>query len=252
MLPMSLELATVLAAVSVGGGCDSSGRCSTLSLVSSSLEGVRLISGPVDSSTLSGGGIDVSSIATGSSSAISSATGGIDGKFSPSTTGSCATSSAAFSDAWVGSSWVGAGFAAGFGATGLGTGANMLAHVFFADAATAATVDFGSSGSAAAGALDLACPFSVGSVEAGTSHAGDSEVGTEGAPAAARVPFVAPAPRPPRNPPRPRSVPRPRPRTLSPPRLRPAPRVENVPSAGAPASFALDRDRSLPFLTSAN
>lgn len=229
-------------------GCDSSGKCSTLSLVSSSFEGVRVTSGVVDSSSsLSGINLDVSSSAIGGSSTTSSAQGGI-GNSSASTADSCATSWAGVSaGVEAGSSRGGAGFTTGFGGAGAGLDANMLAHVFFVGAAAAAC--FGPSGSAAAGSLALAGPSSFASAEAaGISHAGDSTVGTEGAP---RVPFVAP-PRPPRNPPRPRSAPRPRPRALSPPRAPRPPRTVDVPSVGALASFTLERDRSFAFLTSAN
>ena len=76
-LPISFELATVLRAVSVGGGCDSSGRCSTFSSVSLSLEGVRVTSGRVPSSILSGVNLDVSSMAMDGSWTTSSAIGGM-------------------------------------------------------------------------------------------------------------------------------------------------------------------------------
>lgn len=248
-LPMSLELATVLATVSVAGPCEVSGKCSMFSFVNSSLEGVRVSSGAVPSS-LSLVALDESSATTGASSIASSGTGSC----SASTTGSCATSGTDGSTgAGAGSSGGGAGFATGLGTTGLGMGANMLAQVLAAGAA-----GLGGSGFAAAGAsTGFGCASSFASlVVAGRFHAFDSAVGTEVGSAAApvRVPFVAAAPpRLPRYPPRPRSVPRPRPRTLSPPRARPlAPRGGRVESVAVVVSLTFERERSLAFLTSAN
>lgn len=246
-LPISFELATVLATVSVGGPFVSSGRCSMLSFVNSSLDGVRVSSGPVPSS-LVGVTWDVSSAAIGGSSTTSSATGG-GGNSAASTASSCATSGTS-AGAGAGSSGGGAGFATGFGTAGFGTEANMLAHVF---AAGAAAVGFGASVFGAGDSVALGCTSSFASVAAWFSQAFDSvvgiEVGPEGPPD--RVPFAAP-PRP-RNPPRPRSVPRPRPRMLSPPRARPLPpRMVCVLSVAAVESLTLERDRSLAFLTSAN
>jgi hypothetical protein len=268
-LPMSLELATVLKAVSVGGGLDSSGRCSTFSLVNSSFEGASSGTGP--SSILSVVGLDGSSaMIVGSST--SSATGGA-GASSTCGTGSGVASTAGVSvGAGVCSLGGAAGFAAGFGGVGSGLGANMLAHVFLAattgcfaastgcfstseaDPGTfsmssfdsAAGVGFASDAPASAAGL---APQAPPSVVDGESHAADSVVGID---EVAREPVAAP-PRPPRKPPRPRSVPRPRPpRTLSAPRRGASPRAERtaeVESVGANASFvALERDRSFAFL----
>lgn len=248
-LPMSLELATVLATVSVAGPCETSGICSMFSFVNSSLEGVRVSSGAAASS-LSLVVLDESSATTGVSSIFSSGTDSC----SASAAGSCATSGTDGSaEARVGSSGGGAGFTTGFGTAGLGTGANILAQVFAAGAA-----GLGGSGLATAGAsMGLDCASSLASlVAAGRFQALDSAVGTEVGSAAppARVPFVAAAPpRLPRYPPRPRSVPRPRPRILSPPRTRVlVPRGGGAVSVAAVVSLTFERDRSLAFLTSAN
>jgi hypothetical protein len=76
-LPMSFELATVLNAVSVGGGFETSGKCSTFSSVSLSFDGVSVSSGPDPSPNLSGVSFEVSSNANGDCSTTSSATGGM-------------------------------------------------------------------------------------------------------------------------------------------------------------------------------
>lgn len=255
-VPISFELATVLATVSVAGPCEASGRCSMFSFVNSSLDGVRL-SSVAALSSWSGTVLGPSSVGTGGSSMISSATGGAGGgaSCSASAMGSCTTSGAdASMGAGAGSSGGGAGFADGLGTAGLGTGANILAQVF----AAGAGAGLGASGFGAGVSVGLDCASSFASLEAGTFQAFDSVVGTEVASAAppARVPFVGAAPpRLPRNPPRPRSVPRPRPRTLSPPRARPlplAPRSADAPSVAAFVSLTFERDRSLAFLTSAN
>jgi hypothetical protein len=262
-LPMSLELATVLKAVSVRGGCDSSGKCSTFSSVSLSFEGVSVSSGPEASPALSGVSFEVSSAVIGGVCTASSAIGGI-GSSSACTAGSWATSCAGVSSgSCLCSSGAGTVFSAGLGTAGAGFGGaeNMLAHVFFAalwtaDAA-ASTVDLCSGASFVCSA---AWPFSLGSaVAAGVvSHAADSVVGIEEAARGAPLVLGVP-PRPPRvpvKPPRPRSVPRPRPpRTLSPPRRAASPRpprVLDAPSEGSTFSFALERERSAFLGTSAN
>jgi hypothetical protein len=81
----------MLAAVSVGGGAETSGRFSTLSSVSSCLEGVS--SSPDSSNGFSGVKLDNSSGAAWISSGISSATGGIGSSSDSATvssTSSCA------------------------------------------------------------------------------------------------------------------------------------------------------------------
>lgn len=249
-LPMSFELATVLKAVSVGGGCDSSGRCSTFSCVNWSPDGVKLISGVATSMGLSGVFLGVSFVVGGGVSMTVSAAGGGMGSSSAGTAGSSGTSfvgGPSGTCAGTSGATAGAGFGAGLGTAGAGLGAaNMLAQVFFAASTTGLMTSGVASGACA---VVSSCLVSLdSSATAFVSHAEDSFVGTD--PAAVRGPAAAP-PRPPRMPPRPRSVPLPPrpPRALSTPRRAPSgrPRRLEVPSAGRMFSFALERDLSLTF-----